>query len=63
MWDSLKEGVTRPAAQAAQSIIRAATAAELQDRPGALIGDMDLLPYVTPEITDAVRALTLRALR
>ncbi|MFD2417889.1 SDR family NAD(P)-dependent oxidoreductase [Amycolatopsis pigmentata] len=67
LWESIHRGVQRPAAEAARSIVFAATDPSLDDQTGLVIGpDCAATDYLatalTPEVIASARALTDRAM-
>ncbi|MFJ8881932.1 SDR family NAD(P)-dependent oxidoreductase [Streptomyces sp. NPDC102402] len=62
-WEQIQKGVSAPVASAATGPLAAATDPALEGRTGLVIGptgtvDDTLLAFVTPELTEAVRAWT-----
>jgi NAD(P)-dependent dehydrogenase (short-subunit alcohol dehydrogenase family) len=66
-WDAIKQGVTRPVAEAAQSVIFTATDPSLDGKTGLVIGqdstpDDTLRTHLAPGIAAAAAGLTDRVL-
>jgi hypothetical protein len=67
-WDQVRQGVRRPAAEAARSVLFAATDPSLAGQTGLVIdpdcsASATLAAALSPGLTVAVNALTERALR
>lgn len=67
-WDQIRQGVQRPAAEAANSVLFAATHPSLAGQTGLVIdpdcsASTTLAPALSPSLTAAVNALTERVLR